>query len=603
VRDYVSEKGGVPLRASHTAVDRVRAQTDIVELVGQYLELRRSGDNHRGLCPFHKEKTPSFNVNQSRQIFHCFGCGVGGDAFKFLMLHDGLTFPEALRALAHRAGIELEPETPKTVKRRAERTKLTELNDFAANFFKAKLKSPQGAKAVKYIERRGLSTETAEQFMLGYAPEPWTHCTDAAAKQGFTAEAIERSGLGKRRKSGDGLYELFRDRLMFPIRNISGAVVAFGGRALGDDEPKYINSPETELYQKGDNLYGLYEARDAIRQDRLVIIVEGYMDLLQVVQAGFPNVVATLGTALTDGQAALVRRFAESAALIYDGDTAGVKAAERGIAILARAGIEPRVVLLPQGSDPDDFIREHGPAGFRDAIDEAADMVDFVLRDGVGKKLTPSEKSALASRAFTIIAAIGDTIRQSDYLRVLADKLKVGETSIRREFAKHQRQTPRDHKGDVRGPKWADVTIDLVQALIKNPEYVEKARKEIDVTMMREGPERELFEALFDHGADGVPAEKLLGRLESEDAQRLMSRILVESDGESEDVDKALFDGWLHKMRIYIVRKRMIDINSDITEAQQQNDDSRLSKLLRQHVESGKLLSSLQTGGRNRKVQ
>lgn len=603
MRLFVNDQGGVRLRASQTTIDRIRAQIDIVDLVGQYLELRRSGDNHRGLCPFHKEKTPSFNVNQSRQIFHCFGCGVGGDAFKFLMLHDGLTFPEALRALAHRVGIELEPETPGTARRRAERTKITELNAFAAKFFRHQMKGTSGPTVQKYLKQRGISEETADRFMLGYAPEPWTHCTDAAAKKGFTSEAIERSGLGKPKKSGGGLYELFRDRVIFPIRGISGTVVGFGGRTMGDDKAKYINSPETEIYRKGETLYGLFEARDAIRQEGTVLIVEGYLDLLQVVQAGFLNVVATLGTALTDGQAALIRRFAQSAVLVYDGDSAGVKAAERGLAILSRAGIEPRVTLLPKGDDPDDFIREHGPTKFREIVDGSVDMLDFVLHDGEGKDLDPSEKSALAARAFTAIDSISDTIKQSDYLRVLAQKLKVGETSIRREFARQRRREHRPPDEDGTAPKWAMVTVDLVRALVNHPEYVEIARTEIDMSMMDDGPEKELFRVLFDKDNKGAPAEQILDRLKSDEAQGLMSRILVEASDESDDVDKALFDGWLHKMRINIVRRRMASINAGIIEAQQQGDESMLTKLLHEHAESGKLLSSLQTKGGDRTVQ
>ncbi|MCD6287690.1 MAG: DNA primase [Candidatus Hydrogenedentes bacterium] len=588
--------GRVRLHISQAVIDRVRARTDIVELVGQYVELRRAGDNYRGLCPFHNEKTPSFNVNQSRQIFHCFGCGRGGDVFKFLMLHDGLTFSESLRTLAERAGIELEPETPRTAQQRAERTKLTELNAFAARFFRNCAKeNAYRPKVEAYLRKRGISAETAERFMLGYAPLLWTHCTDAAAKQGFTREVIERSGLGKRRRSNSGMYELFRDRLIFPIRNISGAVVGFGGRMFSDDEPKYINSPETDVYKKGETLYGLYEARDAIRQARSVVIVEGYLDLLQVAQSGILNVVATLGTAMTDGQAALVRRFAESAVLVYDGDDAGIKAAERGMAVLAKSGIEPRVVLLPEGNDPDDFVRQHGKDGFCKIMDQAVDMLDFVLRDSRDESLSPNAKSAVAGRAFTIIAAISDTIKQSEYLRLLADRLKVSETSVRREFTRHRRRQRDAGSATTRtGPKWADVTIDLVRALIKHPEYIEQARADIDLSMMNDGPEKELFTALFQHDGTDTSAEHIFDKLQSDGAQSLMSRILVEQTDESEDIDRALFEGWIYKMRIHILRRRMADINTAIVQAQQNHDEAQLTKLLHEHAESGKLLSSLQ---------
>jgi len=584
------------VRVSQDVIERIRAQTDIVDLVGQYMNLRRSGDNYRALCPFHNEKTPSFNVNHSRQIFHCFGCGRGGDAFRFLMLHDGLSFPEAVRVLARRAGIPLEAESPGTVHRRAQRTRLVELNGFAQTYFRRQLSSETGLEPRRYIERRGISNEVKEQFMLGYAPDSWTHCVVQAGKAGFSQQEIERSGLGKRRPGGDGLYDLFRNRLMFPIHNISGNVVGFGGRTLGDDEPKYINTPETDVYHKGETLYGLYQARDAVRQQRTVLIVEGYMDLLPVVQAGFANVVATLGTALTDRQAGLVRRFAESAVLVYDGDDAGVTAAERGVAVLAQVGIEPRVVLLPEGNDPDDFIRDKGPEGFREVLDHAADMLEFVLRDGAADTLTPSDKSALAQRAFAVIGAIGDSVKQSSYLRVLAHRLKVDETSVRREFSRsRRRRRSRDSSPvEIRSRKWPDVTYDLFNVLVRHPDYIETAREQVQLDMMDDGPVKELLSVLFDADTRTVRPEQLFGRLKSEEAHALLSGALVDTVEKPEDECRELFETWLHKTRLEILRRHVARIHEQIAEAERQDDQPLVDELLHQYTESGKLLRSLQ---------
>jgi len=585
------------LRVSQDVIDRIRAQTDIVDLVGQYLELRRSGDNYRALCPFHNEKTPSFNVNHSRQIFHCFGCGRGGDAFKFLMLHDNLTFPEAIRVLAERAGIKLEPESPRAAQQRSERARLIELNEFAAKHFRSRLVGEPGAHARAYLAQRGISEEVSGKFMLGYAPDLWSHCTVEAARSGFSQKEIERSGLAKRRQSGDGMYDLFRNRLVFPIHNMSGKVIGFGGRSLGDDEPKYINSPETDVYRKGETLYGLLQARDAIRQNRCVLVVEGYMDLLQVAQAGYGNVAATLGTALTERQAAIIRRLAESVVLIYDGDDAGAKAAERGMTVLAQLGIEPRVALLPEGKDPDDYIRSHGADAFGTLVDGATDMLDFVLRDTTDDaSLGPARKTAIARRAFGVIEAIDDAIKRSDYLRLLAERLKVSETSVRNEFSAYVRSRRRADSGIVRKRVWSKATYDLFSALIRNPEYIERARKQVDIELMDNGPVKEVLGLLLETESGMNHAERLLDRLQTDEARTLLSRVLVDLDGDVSGEQEAVFLGWLQKTRVDLARKRLAAIDSQIMAAQQQNDQSRIDELLRQHAKSVKLLSSLRAG-------
>ncbi len=596
----MTARDSTPLRVSQDVIDRIRAQTDIVELVEQYLDLRRSGDNYRALCPFHNEKTPSFNVNRTRQIFHCFGCGRGGDAFKFLMFHDGLSFPEAVRVLAQRAGIKLEAESPRAAARRSQRERLTKLNRFAADYFRGQLIGENGTRPREYLMGRGISDEVSEQFMLGHAPDSWTHCTAEAARSGFSRQEIERSGLAKQRRSDGGLYELFRNRIIFPVHNMSGTIVGFGGRALGDEDPKYINTPETDVYRKGETLYGLYQAKDAIRREAVVLIVEGYMDLLQLVQAGFANVVATLGTALTERQARLVRRFVQSAVLVYDGDEAGAKAAERGMTVLAHVGIEPRVVLLPEGNDPDDYLRAHGSDAFRDLLGRAAGVLDFVLRDVTDSTaLSPGDKSAVARRAFAVISAIGDSIRQSDYLRLLAERLKVSETSVRREFGMYRRSPGGKGADGVRRRVWPKATYDLFGALIRNPEYIARASRDVDLALMDDGPEKEVLATLFEAESEIGRPEQLLDRVESEDARTLLSRVLVDAGSDARDEDAALFEGWLRKTRVDVLRKRLAGLDGQIMDAQRQNDQTRIDELLRQHAESVKLLSSLQAGSAN----
>ena len=340
----------------------------------------------------------------------------------------------------------------------------------------------------------------------------------------------------------------------------------------------------------------MYQAKDAIRHERVVLIVEGYMDLLQVVQAGFANVVATLGTALTERQAALARRFADSAVLVYDGDDAGCKAAERGVTVLARVGIDPSVVLLPERQDPDDYIRSHGGKEFGVLLDGATDMLDFVLRDAVdATALSPSDKSAVARRAFAVIEAIGDAIKQSDYLRLLAERLKVDEGGVRREFASHRRPH-RARSGNGGGARvWPAVTYDLFGALVRNPEYVDRARRAVDINMMDDGPEKEVLAVLFDADPEAFRPELLLDRVRGDDAHTLLSHVLVESSSGLEEKHEAVFEGWLSKVQIDVLRKQMALIGRQIAESESNGDQSRVNELLRQHNQSDRLLRSLQT--------
>lgn len=376
-------------------IDEIRASVDLVDLIGRYVTLKRAGQNWKGLCPFHAERTPSFMVNPGKGIFHCFGCGVGGDAFGFLMRQDRLSFPEAVRTLAEMVGIRL-PEEPG---RRDEsgRYELFRVMDLAARFYSDTLWGRTGAQARSYLEARGIEAEVARRFGLGYAPEGWENLLAAMRAEGVEVGLLDTVGLVVAREAGRGHYDRFRGRLMFPIRDVQGRVVAFGGRALGPEEPKYLNSPETPLYVKGRLLYGLDLARPAFRERQRALLVEGYVDCLMAHQFGFTETVATLGTALTAEQLALLRRYCQEVVTFFDADTAGQRAAERAAELLesspeggawainrtgslgAEAPFRVRVALLPAGHDPDTFLRHHGAEALRTCIESARSLLGYAL--------------------------------------------------------------------------------------------------------------------------------------------------------------------------------------------------------------------------------
>ncbi len=412
--------------------------TDIVDLVSAYVTLKRKGQNHFGLCPFHNEKTPSFSVNEDKQIFHCFGCGAGGNVFTFLMRHEGVSFPEAARMLAQRANIDLDWEE-KDDGQAKENEALFHISEFAARWFQQMLFEPAGAKALEYLRNRGFSVEAIKAFQLGYAPDSWDGLIREATRTANDLSTLVSAGLVLE-KEGGKRYDRFRDRIMFPIQNLSGRVIAFGGRIIQDqpNAPKYVNSPETPIYEKSKVLYGLFQNRDEIRRMDKAIFVEGYMDLLSLQAGGIGNAVATSGTALTQEQAALIRRYTHNILLMYDSDSAGSAATLRGADILIENGLEVYVATLPEGHDPDSFIREFGREALEDRVEQGQHVFEFKLNRLVGQ--TP-EKRGLGIRALLeSVARIKDRIQRSLVVSRIGERLHVSEEDLWAELQKVLRQ-------------------------------------------------------------------------------------------------------------------------------------------------------------------
>ncbi|MBO6154236.1 MAG: DNA primase [Lachnospiraceae bacterium] len=417
---------------SDDIIEEVRSRNDIVDVIGQYVHLTKKGSSYFGLCPFHNEKTGSFSVTPSKQMYYCFGCGKGGNVFTFLQEYENMTFTEAMHELADRAGIQL-PETEMTAQqkaRSAKRDKLLEINKEAATYFYKLLHSDHGATALKYFEDRKLSPETMQKFGLGYSDKYSNDLYKYLRSKGYTDDILKDSGLVTIDEVKGG-YDKFWNRAMFPILDANSKVIAFGGRVLGEGEPKYLNSPETDIFDKSRNLYGLHLARRT-RADKF-ILCEGYMDVIALHQAGFDNAVASLGTALTSGHANLIKRFGKDVYLSYDSDGAGRKAALRAIPILRAAGITCKVIDMNPYKDPDEFIKNLGAEEYQKRIDNAQnsfmytvqmDEVDFDMSD-------PESKTAFYKKVASRIVEFPEEIERNNYIEAVASKYNVGFENLR----------------------------------------------------------------------------------------------------------------------------------------------------------------------------
>lgn len=440
-------RGSIP----DETVRRIQEHTDILDVVSHYLTLKKRGQNYVGLCPFHHEKTPSFVVSPAKQLFHCFGCGAGGDVFGFLMKTDSLAFPEAVRVLGERAGIPIAPPSERTQDPQEVSSKesILKIQREAADYYHDLLLNHPGAKnAREYLKQRGVQSETIKNFLLGYALPLWDGLLKYLQAHGWSLGEIEQAGLAILREDGKGYYDRFRDRIIFPIRNLQGKTIAFGGRVYGTaghdgSLPKYMNSPETPVYTKGHHLYTLDKARGVVTQAGSLVIVEGYLDALAAHQAGISNVVATLGTALTSEHLHLVRRFTHKVILVFDPDLAGVRAALRTVDLFISSGVHAQVVMLPGGEDPDSFIKHHGAAAFKDLLSKPVGLLDFVLQQIVpnASKKTLEEKLRIIDEVLPVLAKIPNHVERSHYLKWVADQLGVQERDLGMELARSLKQS------------------------------------------------------------------------------------------------------------------------------------------------------------------
>lgn len=582
-----------------TQVEEVRAAADIVKIVGDYVKLRKSGANFLGLCPFHQEKTPSFAVHPAKQIFHCFGCGVGGDVFKFLMLRDNLTFPEALERLAEKVGLTLTATYADATYDASTRLRasLHKMHEAALKFFTGQLSTTEeGRLARSYLADRGLTDEVGARFRLGYAPAAGQALVRHLSAAGFEPELLEKSGLVGHDAERNRYYDRFRRRVIFPIANESGKVVAFAGRALGDEQPKYLNSPETPIYTKGRLLYHLDRASSVIRKLDYVILVEGYMDCIAVASSGIENVVASCGTSLTEAQIRLLARYSRRIVVNYDPDSAGMAATERSLALLLEEGFEAKVLALPGGLDPDSFIRKQGSARYRELLGGAPTYIDYLTDRAIQAHglETPEGRAAIAGFITPYLARVPNGVLRGELANQLATRLQVTDRFLREGLMRAAGVL----RGEIRPRQDLHVSESnhAVKQLLRACLTDERLAVELVPVALESGAcegllGEEVFRKLDELLKAGGKLEVAAFGESLPSAERQLVYDSLFWAGGAPDREGAL--GYLRALRIRKLRRESGKLLSDIQSAAQAHDDVRLAQLRRAKIEVDKELREL----------
>jgi len=569
-------------------IDQIRQVSSIVEIASQYTTLKRRGRKHVGLCPFHSEKTPSFTVDEEKQLFHCFGCGVGGDVFSLIMEKENLDFPETLKYLAEKYRIPL-PQTkvnPQAIKLEE---KLFNINETALGFFKKNLYNTQeGLKALEYLKKRKLGEETIQTLKVGYSMSGWSTLYSHFQEKTVPASLLEKAGLILAGKKKGEYYDRFRGRVIFPIFSLTGKVVAFGGRTVVDAEPKYLNSPETPLYSKGKLLYGLNFSKDAVRQAGEMILVEGYTDYAALYQAGIKNVAASLGTALTAPQVAQASRFASRIIVNYDGDSAGRNACARAIPLCFEKGVNVQAVLLPEDQDPDGYIRKYGRERYLGLVKKSVPGLRFLvdMHSRSAKMNVPEEKSAVVRAVVKEIEKIPDSIVRGEYIRQASELLAVGEETLRLIAENRSPEKPPEEK-DFLSPGEKR----LLQILFENKAILPHLAEEIqdgDFTGLKSEAVFKFIMTSFANGREW----SFYSLKEAVNAPVLdsLSRALQEPSREAslEDARKCL-----EALRKVVLQKRLREIQAEISRSEKRGEKEKLPALLYQKQDITKQILAL----------
>jgi DNA primase len=567
-------------------IAQVRDAADIVEFIQQVTPLKPAGRSYKGLCPFHREKTPSFNVDRARGFFHCFGCGKGGDVFKFLMLAERFTFPEAVEYVAGRVGIDL-PRKRKT-KEDNEKDDLLEVLDDASEAFNQALKwSPNVAE--EYLHKRGVPKEIIERFGFGYAPDSWDYIVRRLSQK-HGEKKLEMTGLIMPRKQGGGFYDRFRNRLMIPIHSETGALVGFGGRTLDGSDPKYLNSPEGELFNKSRLLYNLHRSKDQMRRIERAILVEGYFDAIALDHAGIPGVVASMGTSLTSGQASLLRRFAKKVVISYDGDSAGRAAALRAAPILLAAGLSVYILDLEDEKDPDTLIEHHGAGRYLEMLSTAGDVFQFAIKDWAADvaSLSGREKSERVEMFMPLLSAVTDPVERNDAAQRIANAFQLEFEVVWSRVKGKVVIAPEERVTSAGG---ATAEKMLLLAAVQGRLTDEKAGR-IRPEFFDDASCKAIYSIIYPDVVDGKPIDfrQIATHLRGETELTLLSELSLSED--LDDLTLARIDENLEPMERLFLERRRVQIQREISEAERSGDDTRLSQLL---AEKQELLSMSRT--------
>lgn len=557
-------------------VERIKNESDIIAVVSEFVNLKKSGKDYKGLCPFHQEKTPSFYVVSGKGFYHCFGCGRGGNVINFIMEHERFDYPGALRYLATKAGITI----PETGALKSDSDRLYNALSLAAGYFENSLWSKSSETAIKYLESRRIGKSTAQMFGIGFAPPGWDGLIKAVSPKRIKPSDLERAGLAIKK---EGYYDRFRNRLMIPIRTVAGRVVGFGGRVLpGDDSPKYVNSPETEVYKKGRILFGLDVSKSDVRARNEAVVVEGYFDLITLFQASIKNVVAASGTGFTAEQAALLARFCERVVLLYDSDSAGVKAAFRACGILYNSGLEPRLVKLPRGFDPDSFVRDRGSEELSQLITGAVDIIDFIEQSIQGRfsDQTLSRQKRIIGILTDLTAPVQDRLTRELLSKKMFERLDIDLKTlgliseagrIVKVGSEEQLLSGRDR-----------FERRFLALLMAHPELISRSEGLVEESLFAESHNGMIFAAIAGSCADGkdLNISDLCDEIGDNGASRRLREIALQEQSTS-DWERE-FEEYLKKFRLISVRKRLDELKGLIGEAERMSDQDRIEILTRE---------------------
>lgn len=591
------------MRFPQTFIDDLKRQTDIVRVIGDYVPLKKKGANWMACCPFHQEKTPSFSVNPSREIFVCFGCGKKGNVFGFVMEMERVSFPESIKIVAEKAGVPLPvmENNERFEAQRKEADEVIKLNSWAMEWWEENLDESTGEArtAREYIAGRSITDETRKSFRLGYAPASWDALINHLKSRGATDAEIERSGLVVKKEKG-GFYDRFRGRIVFPVLDVRGRPVAFGARAINpNDEPKYLNSPETAAYTKGRHLYGLFQAREEIRQKRFAILVEGYLDLIVPFQAGVRNAVASLGTALTPEQAKLLKRFARKVVINYDGDRAGVEAAKRAIQTLLAEDFETKVLVLPDNADPDEFIKKHGVEEYRKRRGAATSHIQFILDQAVRDRHLgrAEDKRAAVEEAMPALRAVKNPILKREYFDLAMDTLRV-ESALRGELwttlapkamsatarAAARHGNTQEAAARVQTPQPTVAEQQLLELLVHDAELRRQVLPRLDTDDYEDLPTAVIFRFLKETNDAPLDFARLTERTAHDAVAADLVPLLMMSEparDESEAIDDALVlaERCVIALKLIAVERRREELTAEAAAAHRRGDTEQEQEL------------------------
>ena len=519
-------------RIPQETIDRINDNADIVDIVSKSVDLKKRGRNFFGLCPFHEEKTPSFSVAPDKGIYHCFGCGKGGNAVNFIIENEKLSFVEAIQQLGQHLGIQVEFSGSNESKNLFDN--LYKIHEDASSLYHKTLLSDRGKKALKYLMDRGLSLESIKLFSVGFAPESSKFLLNTIKSNGYDREVLEKSGLFGYSKSE--FFDRFRSRIMFPIWNSSSKIVGFGGRVFASEDPaKYMNSPETPLYKKSDIFYGLHNARNAIRKNGYAILVEGYTDVIQLYQNGIKNCVAVSGTAFSERHVSQMKRFCSKALLAYDGDSAGISATLKTGYNLIKGGIEAQVIEIPNKLDPDEWVSKEGPEAFiKNGIDRASGLVDYHLKSSQFSEKTPSEKSNIVNQILIEVRDIKDPIISNEIIRKLAQISNVEENEIKRIIPRKssnamKRQPPKTEEGDTFDTINDKAAIGLIKVLLQDKaEPIAWIKENLEIDNIFNSRLKDLVKLLIDKTSGS--ASEIISSIADENDRKIITELMIEED-------------------------------------------------------------------------